>query len=65
MLPKSSKWGRLPTVNLREVLNGIFYILKNGCMWKNLPHDLPPSVVYFYKQRWTKMGVISTISKNR
>ncbi len=64
MLPKPSKWGRPPTVNLREVLNGIFYILKNGCTWKNLPHDLPPSsTVYFYKQRWTKIGLISTINR--
>lgn len=29
-------------VNLREVLNGIFYVQRTGCQWEMLPHDLPP-----------------------
>ncbi|WP_225903095.1 transposase [Pseudanabaena yagii] len=63
MLPKPSKLGRPPKTNFREVLNGIFYIAKNGCTWENLPHDLPPySTVYFYFQRWTKTGVIAEIN---
>jgi len=63
MLPKASKLGRPPKTDLREVLNGIFYIAKNGCTWQNLPHDLPPySTVYFYFQRWTKTGVIAEIN---
>lgn len=49
MLPKPFKRGRPATVDMREVINGIFYLLKNGCTWQNLPHDLPPySTVYFY-----------------
>ena len=28
--------------NVREVLNGIFYVLWTGCQWKALPRDLPP-----------------------
>jgi len=64
MLSQSSKWGRPPTVDFREVLNGIFYILKNGCTWSNLPHDLLPySTIYFYKQRWTNTGLIAEINR--
>jgi putative transposase len=60
MLPKASKFGRPAKTDFREVLNGIFYITKNGCTWQNLPHDFPPySTVYFYFQRWTRTGVIA------
>src|SRR5690348_6246725 len=35
--------GRPRTVDLREVLNAILYVLRAGCPWEYLPHDLPPS----------------------
>jgi transposase len=39
-------------VNVREVLNGIFYVLWTGCQWKALPKDLPPkSTVHEIKGR--------------
>jgi transposase len=32
---------------MREVLNAIFYVLRGGCAWRNLPKDFPPaSTVY-------------------
>ena len=34
--------GRQRRVNLREVLNAVFYILGTGCLWRALPKDLPP-----------------------
>jgi transposase len=37
MLSKRLKLRRLATVNMREIVNGIFYILKNGCTWKTYP----------------------------
>jgi putative transposase len=43
---------------MREVVNGIFYVLRTGCGWEMLPHDLPPySTVYYYFRRWQKTGV--------
>jgi len=43
---------------MREVLNGIFYILKTGCQWENLAKDLPPSgTVYYYFNGWRKAKV--------
>jgi putative transposase len=64
MLPKPLKRGRPASVNFREVVNGIFYLLKNGCTWQNLPHDFPAySTVYFYFQRWTVTGLIVEINR--
>ena len=34
--------GRRRRVDLREVLNAVFYILETGCQWRALPRDLPP-----------------------
>ena len=34
--------GRPRTIEMREVLNAIFYINRSGCQWDMLPHDLPP-----------------------
>jgi transposase len=40
-------------VNVREVLNGIFYVLWTGCKWKALPKDLPPkSTVHLELWNW-------------
>jgi len=39
----------------REILNAIFYVLRTGCQWRNLPHDFPPwESVYGYFYRWRK-----------
>ncbi len=37
---KSSKGGR-PNENLLEIINAIFYVVKEGCSWRALPHDFP------------------------
>jgi transposase len=42
MIPPGRHGGRSRSVNVREVLNGIFYVLWTGCQWKALPKDLPP-----------------------
>ncbi|NJK62688.1 MAG: transposase [Synechococcaceae cyanobacterium SM2_3_1] len=50
--------GRKRTVDLREVLNAIFFWLRAGCAWDLLPHDFPPSeTVYSYWRKWQKKGV--------
>jgi putative transposase len=42
-------------VAIREVVNGIFYVLKTGCQWGNLPGDFPPSgTVYYDFNTWRK-----------
>jgi hypothetical protein len=42
MIPPGRHRGRRGSVNVREVLNGIFYVLWTGCQWKALRKDLPP-----------------------
>lgn len=49
--------GRPRTVNLREVLNSIFYFLKGCGGWRYLPHDLPPwGTVHWYYREWRRDG---------
>ncbi len=58
LIPPAKAGGHPRTVNMREVVNGIFYVLRTGCGWEMLPHDLPPySTVYHYFRRWQKTGV--------
>jgi transposase len=54
--------GRPRTVNVREVLNAVFYLLSTGCQWSALPKDLPPkSTVHGYLARWDWDGTIERI----
>src|SRR5215217_6091375 len=46
------------THELREVFNGLRWIVKSGAPWWMLPHDLPPwGAVYQQTQRWLKAGI--------
>jgi putative transposase len=40
-IPPERWGGRTRSVDVREVLNGIFYLLRSGCAWRDIPHDLP------------------------
>jgi len=54
--------GRPRSTNLREVFNAIFYLLTNGCGWRNLPHDFPPEgTVRDYFHQWRRTGLLDTI----
>ena len=49
LIPPARRGGAKRTVNLREVLNGLMYVLSTGCQWRAIPKDLPPrSTVYDY-----------------
>jgi putative transposase len=41
LLPPAKSGGRPRKYPLREVINGIQYILRGGCAWRLMPHDLP------------------------
>jgi transposase len=48
-VPRGKRGGGKRTVVMREVVNGLMYILSTGCQWAALPKDLPPkSTVYDY-----------------
>jgi putative transposase len=42
LIPPARRGGRKRTVNIREVFNGLMYVLSTGCQWRALPKDLPP-----------------------
>lgn len=55
-VPESSKFGR-PCLNLRQVLNALFYVVVGGIAWRMLPKDLPKwKSVYHYFWKWRKSG---------
>jgi putative transposase len=57
LLPPAEPGGRDREVDLREVLNGILYLLRSGCSWRMLPHDLPPwGTVHYYYRRFRQDG---------
>ncbi len=54
---RSDGRGRPREVDVREVLNAILYVLREGCRWRSLPHDFPNwNTVYWYFARWTEDG---------
>ena len=57
LIPPAKPGGHPRTVDMREILNGLFYVSRTGCGWRSLPHDLPPwSTVYDYFRRFRKEG---------
>jgi putative transposase len=49
--------GRPRKTDLREVLDALLYLNRNGCTWRNLPHDFPPwKTVYNYFRAWIDDG---------
>src|SRR5712691_9874542 len=51
LIPPAKPGGRPRSVNMRKILNAIFYYLKSGCQWRMLPHELPPwgTVAGYYR----------------
>ena len=49
LIPPAKRGGNKRRVNLREIVNGIMYVLSTGCQWRAIPKDLPPrSTVFAY-----------------
>ena len=62
LIPPAKRGGRRRTVNVREVLNAIFYVLWTGCQWTALPKDLPPkSTFYDYLDLWEWDGTLERL----
>jgi len=58
LVPAAKPGGRPRTVDLREVINGILYVLRAGCEWRMLPHDLPPwGTVWWYFREWRREAI--------
>ena len=59
LIPPGKTGGGKRTVIMREVVNGLMYILSTGCQWRAIPKDLPPkSSVHDYFDLWTYDGTL-------
>jgi putative transposase len=62
VLPPAKPGGRPREVNLREIVNTLFYQARTGCQWDFLPHDLSPKgTAYDYFKRWGGDGTWQAI----
>jgi len=61
-IPPAKRGGRKRTVDVRQILNGIMYVLSTGCQWRYIPKDLPPrSTLHDYLQRWDHDGTLGKL----
>jgi putative transposase len=57
LVPTQKPRGRKIEYERREIVNAIFYLNRNGCTWRNLPHDFPPyRTVSHYYHLWRRDG---------
>ena len=62
LIPPAKRGGNKRTVNIREVVNGLMYILGTGCQWRDIPKDLAKrSTVHGYFTRWDYDGTLDKI----
>ena len=61
LIPPAKRGGRKRKVDLREIVNGIMYVLSTGCQWRYVPKDLPPKSTlfdYFRRPMWRAISQI-------
>ena len=57
LIPAAKPGGRDRSVDMREVVNGMLYLNRNGCTWRALPHEFPPwGTVWHYFRRFRNDG---------
>ena len=62
MIPPAKHGGAHRTVDEREIVNRLMYILSTGCQWRAIPKDLPPrSTLHDYLDRWDWDGTLERI----
>src|SRR5690242_21825841 len=62
-IPPLSERATVETIPRREIMNAIFYVLRTGCSWRQMPHDLPNGkTAHHYFRIWTKLGIWELIT---
>src|ERR1019366_7595320 len=62
VIPPAKRGGGKRTVSVREVVNGLMYVLSTGCQWRAIPKDLPPrSTVNGYFFLWDWDGTLDRV----
>ena len=58
LLPLPSRVGRPRSYSFRAICKAIFYVIRTGCQWRAVPHDLPPwATAYHYWRAWRQTGL--------
>ena len=62
IIPPAKRGGRKRSVEPREIVNGLMYVLSTGCQWRYVPKDLPPkSTLFGYFDLWNWDGTLDRI----
>src|ERR1700730_13944127 len=62
LIAPAKRGGNKRTVDVRQVVNGLMYVLSTGCQWRAIPKDLPPrSTVHDYFDLWAWDGTLDRI----
>ena len=62
LVPAVLDGGRPARWERREIANAIFYVVRSGCTWRQLSHDLPPwQTVYYYFRTWRRDGTLEAL----
>src|SRR6202049_4989353 len=62
LIAPAKRGGNKRTVDVREVMNGLMYVLSTGCQWRAVPKDLPPrSTLFDYLNLWTWDGTLDRL----
>jgi putative transposase len=62
-MPPPCEIGCPRSTDLREVCNAIFYVAREGCRWRSLPHDfgIPWQTIYEYYSQWNRDGTLTDL----
>ena len=62
LVPPAKRRGNKRTVDVREVVNSVMYVLGTGCQWRSIPKDLVPrSTAFGYLSRWDRDGTLARV----
>ena len=62
LIPPAKRGGRKRSVEMREIVNGLMYVLSTGCQWRYVPKDLPlRSTLFDYFDLWNWDGTLERI----
>ncbi len=62
LIAPAKRGGRKRSLDVREVMNGVLYVLETGCQWRALPKDLPPKfTVHDYLMLWDRDSTLERV----
>ena len=64
LIPPAKRGGNKRSVDIREVVNGVLYVLSTGCPWRAIPKDFPPrSTLFDYMRLWSHDGTLDRLHR--